>query len=62
MPARNEELRGSARDKCETAPLLIDVNNDLDFPEAKQLLRHSLPMAERNLRSHALGKRKKPSP
>jgi nicotinamidase-related amidase len=30
-----------------TALLLIDVINDFDFPEAPQLLRHALPMAQR---------------
>lgn len=50
MPARNADLHGSAPDKCETALLLIDVINDLDFPEAKQLLTHAFPMAKRILR------------
>jgi nicotinamidase-related amidase len=30
-----------------TALLLIDVINDFDFPEAPQLLRHAIPMAQR---------------
>ena len=47
MPAKNEDLHGSAPDKCETALLLIDVINDLDFPEAPQLLRHANPMARK---------------
>jgi len=34
---------------CKVALLLIDVINDLDFPEADQLLRHALPMADRIL-------------
>ena len=45
MPARNEDLHGSAPDKSPVALLLIDVVNDLDFPEGDQLLRHALPMA-----------------
>ncbi len=32
---------------CPLALLLIDVINDLDFPESDQLLRYVLPMAER---------------
>lgn len=47
MPARNEDLHGSAPDKAEVALLLIDVINDLEFPEGDQLLRHALPMARR---------------
>jgi nicotinamidase-related amidase len=49
MPARNEDLHGNAPDKAAVALLLIDVINDLDFPEAGQLLRHALPMARRLL-------------
>jgi nicotinamidase-related amidase len=45
MPAKNEDLHGSAPDKCDVALLLIDVINDLEFPEGEQLLRHALPMA-----------------
>ena len=45
MPAKNEDLHGNAPDKCAVALLLIDVINDLDFPEGEQLLRHALPMA-----------------
>ena len=44
MP-RSEDLHGNAPDKAEVALLLIDVINDLDFPEGDQLLRHALPMA-----------------
>ena len=47
MPAKNDDLHGNAPDKCKVALLLIDVINDLDFPEADQLLRSALPMAER---------------
>ena len=39
MPARNRDLHGSAPDKSTVALLIVDVINDLDFPEAKQLLR-----------------------
>lgn len=50
MPARNPDLHGSAPDKSEVALLLIDVINDLDFPEAKQLLRYARPMARKLVR------------
>jgi nicotinamidase-related amidase len=46
MPARNPDLHGSAPDKCETALLLIDVINDLDFPEADQMLDDAVRMAK----------------
>src|SRR5205085_2532344 len=49
MPARNSDLHGSAPDKSEVALLLIDVINDLDFPEANQLLRYARPMAKKLL-------------
>src|SRR5438105_7517306 len=45
MPAKNEDLHGNAPDKADVALLLIDVINDLDFPEGDQLLGHALPMA-----------------
>jgi len=48
MPARNEDLHGSAPDKSETALLIVDVINDLDFPEANQLLRF-VPAMSRKL-------------
>jgi nicotinamidase-related amidase len=50
MPAKNYDLHGSAPDKCEFALLLIDVINDLDFPEANRLLRFARPMARKILR------------
>jgi nicotinamidase-related amidase len=50
MPVKNSDLHGSAPDKSETALLLIDVINDLDFPEANQLLRYARPMARKLLR------------
>ena len=50
MPAKNPDLHGSAPDKSEIALLLIDVINDLDFPEANQLLRYAQPMARKLLR------------
>jgi nicotinamidase-related amidase len=47
MTELNEDLHGSAPDKSDVALLLIDVINDLDFPEGELLLRHALPMARR---------------
>jgi len=47
MPSKNQDLHGSAPDKADVALLLIDVINDLDFPEADDLLRFALPMADR---------------
>ncbi len=44
MP-RSEDLHGNAPDKAAAALLLIDVINDLEFPEGEELLRHALPMA-----------------
>jgi len=49
MPAKNADLHGNAPDKAQAALLLIDVINDLEFPEGEQLLRHALPMARRIL-------------
>jgi nicotinamidase-related amidase len=41
------DLHGSAPDNCAVALLLIDMINDLAFPEGPRLLRRALPMAER---------------
>jgi hypothetical protein len=45
MPDKNEDLHGNAPDKSDVALLLIDVIDDLDFPEGNQPLRFALPMA-----------------
>ena len=45
MPSRNRNLHGSAPDKSDIALVLIDVINDLEFPEGDQLLVFALPMA-----------------
>jgi nicotinamidase-related amidase len=45
MPAKNPTLHGNAPDKAAVALLLIDVINDLEFPDGKNLLQHALPMA-----------------
>lgn len=47
MPAKNVDLHGSAPDKSDVALLLIDVINDLEFPEGDQILRFALPMAHK---------------
>jgi nicotinamidase-related amidase len=39
-------LHGNAPDKAAVALLMIDVINDLEFPQGDQLLRHALPMAK----------------
>lgn len=57
MPGKNSDLHGSAPDKSDTALLLIDVINDLDFPEANALLRYARPMARKLLRLKARAKR-----
>ena len=49
MPARNRDLHGSAPDKATVALLIVDVINDLNFPEAKQLMRF-VPAMSRKLR------------
>jgi nicotinamidase-related amidase len=46
MPAKNPTLHGNAPDKAAAALLLIDVINDLEFPDSDQLLQHALPMAK----------------
>jgi nicotinamidase-related amidase len=47
MPAKNDDLHGSAPDKSEVALLLIDVINDLEFPEGEQMLPAAQEMAGR---------------
>ncbi|MDQ2825047.1 MAG: cysteine hydrolase, partial [Verrucomicrobiota bacterium] len=44
---KNEDLHGSAPDKCDTALLIVDVINDFDFPEANQLMRYAPAMARK---------------
>jgi nicotinamidase-related amidase len=45
MPTKNVSLHGSAPDKNETALVLIDVINDLEFPEARQMVGAAIGMA-----------------
>ena len=40
-PARNEDLHGNAPDRSRAALLIIDMINDLDFPENEHLLDQS---------------------
>jgi nicotinamidase-related amidase len=47
MPAKNEDLHGNVPDKAETALVLIDVINDLEFDTGELLLKHALPMARK---------------
>ena len=47
MKKSNETLYGNVPDTSAVALLLIDVINDLEFPEGRALLRHALPMARR---------------
>ncbi|MDB5340186.1 MAG: entB [Planctomycetaceae bacterium] len=52
----NADLHGNAPDKSDVALLLIDVINDLEFPDADRLFRHALPMAHQivSLRQKAM--------
>jgi nicotinamidase-related amidase len=47
MPDTTDTLHGSAPDQCPVALLLVDVINPLDFPEADEVLRFALPLADR---------------
>jgi nicotinamidase-related amidase len=44
---KNADLHGSAPDKSEVALIIVDVINDLDFPEAKQLDRFIPDLADK---------------
>lgn len=46
MQLKNPDLHGNAPDKSDVALLLIDVINDLEFPEGEQILPFALKMAE----------------
>lgn len=47
MSGTARDLYGSAPDKHQTALLIIDMINDLNFPEADLILRSAIPMAKR---------------
>jgi nicotinamidase-related amidase len=47
MPGQQYDLHGNAPDTAPVALLLIDVINDLAFPEGKALRKQALPMAKK---------------
>lgn len=47
MPARNDTVRESFPDVSTVALLVIDMINDLEFPDGPALLEQALPVAER---------------
>ena len=47
MPAKSDDLHGSAPDDAAVALLLIDVINDLEFDGGEALLAQALPVAAR---------------
>jgi nicotinamidase-related amidase len=47
MPGQQHDLHGNAPDTAPVALLLIDVINDLAFPEGKALRKQALPMAKK---------------
>jgi nicotinamidase-related amidase len=49
MPVKKSDLHGNVPDHANGVLLLIDVINDLDFPEGKKLLTSALPAAKRLL-------------
>ena len=49
----NDDLHGNAPDKAGVALLLIDVINDLEFPDGDELLRHAVPMESRTEQAQA---------
>lgn len=47
IQSKNPDLHGNAPDKSDVALLLIDVINDLEYPEGDQMLPHARQMASR---------------
>jgi nicotinamidase-related amidase len=47
MSIKNKDLHGNVPDQANVALLLIDVINDLEFPDGQKLLTQALPIAER---------------
>lgn len=45
MPARNPDLHGNVPEQCRVALILIDLINDLEFPEGDRLLPFALEAA-----------------
>jgi nicotinamidase-related amidase len=58
MKKSTKNLYGNVPDTSPVALLLIDVINDLDFPEGPALLRYALPMARRLARLKQQAKRR----
>jgi nicotinamidase-related amidase len=50
MPAKNPDLHGNAPDKSEVVLLIIDMINDLEFPEGEQILPAAVEVAK-NIRA-----------
>lgn len=44
---KNEDLHGNAPDRSPVAMIVLDMINDLEFPEGAEVLRTALPAAER---------------
>jgi nicotinamidase-related amidase len=47
MPEPDHDLHGNAPDRSAVALLIVDMINDLEFPEGEALLPHALAAAER---------------
>ncbi|MBA3914310.1 MAG: cysteine hydrolase [Acidobacteriales bacterium] len=47
QPGKNQDLHGNAPDRCGAALLLIDVLNDLDFPDNEELVRNAAGLSRR---------------
>jgi nicotinamidase-related amidase len=47
MPALNDDLHGNVPDQADIALLLIDVINDLEFPEGPQMFEQAMAMARK---------------
>jgi nicotinamidase-related amidase len=45
MPAKNQDLHGSAPDSASTALLIIDLVSDFEFEDGEQVFRAALPVA-----------------
>ena len=47
MPVKNDDLHGFAPDRSPVVLILIDIINDLEFPEGQQMFDAALQMAQR---------------
>ena len=59
MPIKNEDLHGNAPDKSDVALLLIDVINDLEFPDGEQLFAPCASDGVANRRAESAGESKR---